>query len=283
VDVKQHVCDLYKLNNINTSVFNNTDCLIHCAATVNQIGNPGKEPTNPYRKLNFEATLKLASMAAKQGVKRFIYISSIKVNGESSSFQKPFTPQILRPPLDPYALSKYEAEEGLMKLAKKTGIEITIIRPPLIYGPGVKANFRLLINLVKKGVPLPLRLIRNKRSLIALDNLVNFIQLCADRSRSPLAANEIFLVSDGNDVSTCELFQAIAAAYDVPSRLLPFPVLPLRFATYLIGKNDVGNRLFSDLQIDGSKAFDLLGWTPIVSMSKQLEKMAELESMETVL
>jgi nucleoside-diphosphate-sugar epimerase len=170
-------------------------------------------------------------------------------------------------PQDSYAVSKYEAEQGLLAIAEETGMEVVIIRPPLVYGPGVKANFLRLIKLVKLGIPLPLGAVHNKRSFVALDNLVSFIILCMDH---PRAANEVFLISDGEDVSTTELLQKMAQAFGKRSFLLPVPVGLMTFVAGLLGKKDVADRLFGSLQVDSSKARDLLGWEPVVSMDEGL-------------
>ncbi|MCO4822895.1 MAG: NAD-dependent epimerase/dehydratase family protein, partial [Flavobacteriaceae bacterium] len=175
------------------------DCVIHTAARVHIMHDDSQEPLEAFRQVNVEGTLNLARQAAVKGVKRFIYISSIKVNGETTLPKKPFTAEDTNVPIDPYGLSKYEAEKGLLKLSQQTDMEVVIIRPPLVYGPGVKANFSAMLNLIKKGLPMPFGTIDNQRSLIALDNLVSFITHCISH---PKAANEIFLISDGVDVST---------------------------------------------------------------------------------
>ncbi|MDT8425904.1 MAG: NAD-dependent epimerase/dehydratase family protein, partial [Methyloprofundus sp.] len=179
----------------------------------------------------------------------------------------------------PYGLSKYEAERGLLDLAKETAMEVVIIRPPLIYGPGVKANFASMMKWVNRSVPLPLGLIHNQRSLVAIDNLVSFIIHCIGH---PKAANEIFLISDGEDVSTTALLQKVARAFGNKPRLISVPVCLMTFAAKLIGKGDVANRLFGSLQVDSSKARDLLGWTPVISMDQQLAKMVAVSAKSIV-
>ncbi|MBL1353048.1 MAG: NAD-dependent epimerase/dehydratase family protein, partial [Zetaproteobacteria bacterium] len=210
--------------------------------------------------------------------KRFVFISSIKVNGETTTGKPPFLPSDTYITTDPYGLSKLEAEQGLFKLAQETGMEVVVIRPPLIYGSNVKANFRKLIETVDKGVPLPLGAVHNQRSLVALDNLVDFIMLCAEH---PKAANETFLISDDDDVSTTLLLQRIAKALDKPSRLIPVPVGLMRFTARLVGKADVAERLFGSLQVNSSKAQTLLGWQPVISMDQQLKKTVEAYKHET--
>ena len=248
--------------------------VVHLAARVHVMQDNVLDPLAEFRKINTFATLNLAKQAAEAGVKRFIFISSIKVNGEMTELNKPFRSDDQFIPDDPYGLSKYEAEQGLLAIAKETGMEVVIIRPPLVYGPGVKANFSAMMKWVNKSVPLPLGAIHNQRSLVALDNLVDFIALCADREKSPKAANQVFLISDGEDVSTTTLLQKVASAFDKRSRLIPVPVGLMTFAAKLIGKGDVANRLFGSLQVDSSKARNLLGWKPVITMDEQLKKTA---------
>ena len=248
--------------------------VVHLAARVHVMQDNVLDPLAEFRKINTFATLNLAKQAAEAGVKRFIFISSIKVNGEMTELNKPFRSDDQFIPDDPYGLSKYEAEQGLLAIAKETGMEVVIIRPPLVYGPGVKANFSAMMKWVNKSVPLPLGAIHNQRSLVALDNLVDFIALCADREKSPKAANQVFLISDGEDVSTTTLLQKVASAFDKKPRLIPVPVELMIFAAKLIGKGDVANRLFGSLQVDSSKARNLLGWKPVITMDEQLKKTA---------
>ena len=257
----------------NISILHDIDVVIHIAARAHIMDETETNPLTEFRKVNTTATLNLALQAADAGVKRFIFISSIKVNGEKTERDIPFTPESTNPPTDPYGLSKFEAEHGLMSLAQNTGMEVVIIRPPLVYGPGVKANFLAMIKWVDKGVPLPLGAIHNKRSLVALDNLVSFICHCIDH---PKAANEIFLISDGEDVSTTQLLQKVARALHKKSLLLPIPTSLMRFTARLIGKQDIASRLFDSLQVDSSKARDLLGWQPVISLDEQLKILANI-------
>ncbi len=255
-----------------TKALDQVDVVIHTAARVHVMQDDVSDPLLEFRKVNRDGTLALAKMAAKSGVKRFIFISSIKVNGESTGLSTSFTEKDDFIPTDPYGLSKYEAEQGLLALAKETGMEVVIIRPPLVYGPGVKANFASMINWMKKGIPLPFGAIHNKRSLVALDNLVDFIVLCADREKSPKAANQVFLISDGEDVSTTQLLHKVAKALGKKAWLIPVPVSWMSFCARLIGKKDVANRLFGSLLVDSSKARNLLGWKPVITMDEQLKK-----------
>ena len=251
------------------------DCgvVVHAAARAHIMRDEVADPLAEYRRVNRDATLALARLAAQAGVKRFVFVSSVKVNGEMTRPGDAFVSEITQTPIDPYGLSKYEAEQGLLAMAKETDMEVVIIRPPLVYGPNVKGNFASMVNWVKKGVPLPLGAVRNARSLVALDNLVDFMALCADPARSPKAANEVFLISDGVDVSTSDLLRKVAKACGVKSRLLPVPVGLMRFAARLLGKGAVADRLFGNLQVDSSKARDLLGWKPVVTMDEALARM----------
>jgi nucleoside-diphosphate-sugar epimerase len=216
-----------------------------------------------------DATLHLARQAAQAGVKRFIFVSSIKVNGELTRQGRPFTECDPPDPQDPYGISKIEAEQGLRQVAADTGMEVVIIRPPLVYGPGVKANFAALMRAVKKGMPLPLGAIHNQRSLVALDNLVDFIVTCITH---PKAGNQTFLISDGQDLSTAELVRGLAEAAGTSARLLPVPVWGLEWAGRLVGKGEAVQRLCGNLQIDSSKARTLLGWKPKVSVTEGLRR-----------
>ncbi len=246
--------------------------VIHLAARVHLMNDNAPNPLAEFRQTNTEGTLNLARQAAELGVKRFIFLSSIKVNGEGAEAGLKFTPEDDYIPDDPYALSKWEAENGLRKLAAETGMDVVIIRPPLVYGPGVKGNFASLMRWVERGVPLPLGAVHNLRSLVALDNLVDFILLCI---MHPAAANEVFLVSDGDDISTSDLLKKIANAYGRRAWLIPIPVGLMTFIARILGKKAVADRLFGSLMVDITKARDLLGWQPVVSMDEQLKKMVE--------
>lgn len=259
--------DLIKHNDWNLAL-SGVSCVIHCAARVHiMIDQPHKSLTE-FRKINLYATIALAKQAIANKVKRFIYLSSIKVNGENSLTGKPFTADDPVNPADPYAISKMEAEQALMSLAKETTMEIVIIRPPLIYGPGVKANFKTMINLIKRLIPLPLNNIKNKRSLVAVDNLVDFIKLCIIH---PKAANQIFLVADGEDLSTTELLIKIANALNKPIFWLPIPLWIIRLFAKILTKNKLNNKLFDNLQIDLNKNKRLLGWEPLINMDFALK------------
>ncbi|MDG1687452.1 MAG: SDR family oxidoreductase [Gammaproteobacteria bacterium] len=248
------------------------EVVIHTAARVHIMEDKEANPLAEFRKVNTEGTLNLARQAAEHGIRRFIFISSIKVNGEMTTIGEPFKPTDNTIPTDPYGLSKYEAEQGLLSIADETGMEVVIIRPPLIYGPGVKANFASMMKWVSKGIPSPLGAIENQRSLIALENLTDFIIHSIDH---PKAANEVFLISDDEDVSTTELLRKVAKAFGKQTTLLPIPVNLMTFFARLFGKKTIADRLFSSLQIDSSKVRDLLDWKPVITMDEQLRKTAE--------
>jgi nucleoside-diphosphate-sugar epimerase len=254
----------------------NCDVVIHLAARVHQKLDNSTDTLLEFRKVNTAGTLNLAGQANNAGVKRFIFISSIKVNGEESDF--PYSEMSVPKPIDTYAISKWDAEQGLNKMAKDGGMEIVIIRPPLIYGPGVKANFASMINWTRTGLPLPFGAINNKRSMVAVENLVDFILLCADKSKSPKAANQTFLISDGVDVSTTELLNNVRSAYGINIPLIPVPESCLKFSLNLLGRSDLSSRLLGSLTVNISKARNLLGWEPKIDMLTQLRKMAEIKS-----
>jgi len=249
------------------------DTVIHLAARVHVMGDSSADPLSEFRSVNTFGTLNLAKQAADAGVKRFIFISSIKVNGESTELNFPFKPDDTFTPTDLYGLSKYEAELGLRKIAEQTDMEVVIIRPPLIYGSGVKANFASMMKWVNKGIPLPLGGIKeNKRSLVSVDNLVDLIVTCIEH---PNAANQTFLVSDDDDVSTTGLLQNMAIALGVKSRLLPVPSSWFILAAKLIGKPAISGRLCGSLQVDISKNKALLDWKPPFSSAECMKKTAD--------
>jgi nucleoside-diphosphate-sugar epimerase len=244
--------------------------LVHLAARVHVMNDAACDPLQEYRRTNVQGTLKLALHAAAAGVRRFVFISSVKVNGESTAVGHCFRPDDVPAPQDPYGISKMEAEQGLRQITAETGMEVVIIRPPLVYGPGVKANFAALMRAVQRGGPLPLGAVHNQRSLVALGNLVDFIITCTTH---PAAANQTFLVSDRRDLSTTELLRGMAQAACVHARLLPVPVPMLRLAGRMFGKADAIDRLCGNLQVDSSKARDLLGWVPPLSVEEGLRRV----------
>ncbi len=249
----------------------NIEVVIHLAARVHVMNEIAVDALAEFRKVNVDGTLNLATQAAKAGVKRFIFVSSVKVNGEHTLANYPFTENDDANPQDPYGISKHEAEQGLLLIAQQTGMEVVIMRPPLVYGAGVKANFASMMRVVKRGIPLPLGAIHNKRSFVYVGNLVSLIVRCIDH---PAAANQVFLVSDGSDLSTTELLQKCAVALGVKARLLPVPQKLLTFSLGLLGKKAVAQRLCGNLQVDICKAKILLDWVPPVSVEDGLKATA---------
>ena len=247
------------------------DVVIHAAARVHQSREWGEDVLRRFREVNVQGTLNLARQAAASGVRRLVFISSIKVNGECSG-TRPFSPADRPCPTDYYAISKTEAEQALMTVAAQTGMEVVIIRPVLVYGPGVRANFHSMMRWLARRVPLPLGAINNKRSLVSLDNLVDFIRICMVH---PAAANEVFLVSDGEDLSTPQILQRLGQAMGRPARLVPLPGVMLRVAARLLGKKHLAQRLCDSLQVDISKNDQLLGWQPPVAVDAALQKTAD--------
>jgi nucleoside-diphosphate-sugar epimerase len=249
-----------------------TEVIIHLAARVHVMNDVATNALEAYRKVNVENTLALAKAAAAARVKRFIYLSSVKVNGEETSLGKPFTADDAPAPQDPYGVSKLEAEQALLELSKKTDMEVVIIRPPLVYGPGVVANFAAMIKVVSRRIPLPLGAISNKRSMVSIGNLVDLILLCAQH---PAAPGQVFLASDDHDVSLPELLRKLGNALGVPARLIAVPVSAIWFFASLLGKRNVAQRLCSSLQLDISKTKYLLAWKPPVSIDQGLLETAQ--------
>lgn len=235
------------------------DVVIHVAGRAHIMRDESSDPLVEYRKVNVEGSENLARQAAVAGVKRFVFISSVKVSGESTTAKPAYTDLMQPAPEDAYGQSKYEAEEVLKQVTAETGMEVVIIRPPLVYGAGVKANFLSLLKLSSLAVPLPFGAVHNKRSMIYVENLVDFIIRCIDH---PCAANQTFLVSDGEDLSLKSLITYIRKAMGRSAWLLPIPVGLFKLVGTLIGKSGVVDRLVGDLQVDSSKASELLEWTP---------------------
>lgn len=252
--------------------------VVHLAARVHVMQDNAADPLAAFRAVNVGCTLSLARQSAATGVKRFVFISSVKVNGESTLPGQPFTPDDAPAPLDAYAVSKMEAEQGLRTIASNTGMEVVIIRPPLVYGLGVKANFDAMLRGLASGIPLPLGAISNRRSLVGLDNLADLIVTCLTH---PAAANQTFLVSDGEDVSTTELLRRVGKALGRPARLIPVPANWLKLVAAIVGKQDVAQRLCASLQVDIEKTRRLLGWRPPLTLDQGLKKAAERYVRET--
>jgi nucleoside-diphosphate-sugar epimerase len=242
------------------------DCVVHLAARTHVLNERSADPLAIYRQINVEATRRLAQQAAAAGVRRFVFLSSIKVNGESTG-KHPFSANDAPQPLDAYGISKREAEDVLRQTGAETGMEIVILRPPLVYGPGVKGNFLRLLQAVAQGMPLPLGSIKNQRSLIYVGNLVDAIITCMD---SPTAAVKTFLVSDGEDVSTPALIRKLGAALETKPRLLPCPPALLLFGAALLGKRAAAIRLTGSLSVDSSALRQELGWKPRFSLDQGL-------------
>lgn len=245
------------------------EMVVHCAARVHVMDEAAADPLAEFRRVNVEGTLALARQAAEAGVRRFVFVSSIKVNGEQTVPGAPFTAQDEPAPEDPYGLSKAEAEAGLFALGRETGMDIVAVRPALVHGPGVGGNFARMLQWVARGVPLPLGAVDNRRSLVGLDNLVDLLVRCIDH---PAAAGQVFLAGDGEDVSTTELLRRVARAMDRPARLLPVPPMALRAGARLLGKGEMARRLLDSLQVDITHTRETLGWEPPVSLDEGLRR-----------
>ena len=253
------------------------DVVVHAAARVHVMKETAADSLAEFRRVNVEGTLNLARQAAAAGVRRFIFISSVKVNGEASKPGQPLCADDAPAPQCAYGLSKHEAEQGLRQLAAATGMEVVVIRPVLVYGPGVKANFRSMMRCVQWGVPLPFGAVDNRRSLVSLANLVDLIITCIDH---PGAANQTFLASDGEDVSLAHLLRALGRALGRPALLLPVPSGLLHWAARLLGRGDLAQRLLGSLQVDIEKNRQLLGWHPPYTLEQGLN-MAARPFLET--
>ena len=245
------------------------DAVVHLAGRAHVLDESEADPLEVFRRVNVEGTLNLARQAAEAGVRRFVFVSSVGVNGNVTS-ARAFTERDVPAPQEPYAVSKHEAEQGLRALAADTGMELVIVRPPLVYGPGAPGNFGRLLRWVQRGVPLPLGAVtRNRRSLVALDNLVDLLVTCLDH---PAAAGEQFLVADGEDVSTAGLLRRVGDALGRPARLLPVPVGMLRAGAVALGRREMARRLLDSLQVDISHTRETLGWEPPVSVDEGLRQ-----------
>lgn len=253
---------------INSVTLKRVGVLIHCAAYAHVMNDSSADPLTDFREVNTIATFNLAQQAVDAGVKRFIFVSTIKVNGETTSYSSPFQSSSNHSPKDPYGISKSEAELGLQKIARDTEMEVVIIRPPLIYGPGVKANFLNLLKLSATSLPLPFGLINNKRSMVYVENLVDLIVTCVDH---PNAANKIFLASDGDDLSLARLLTLMRKSMGKPAWLLPVPMFMFKLAGMLTGKSDIVDRLIGDLQVDSSDAKTNLNWMPPYSVEQGIQ------------
>jgi nucleoside-diphosphate-sugar epimerase len=247
------------------------DVIIHTAARVHVVHEVSSDPLAAYRHVNVDGTVAVARQAARAGVRRFIFLSSIKVNGEETAPGMPFRAGDAATPVDAYGISKLEAELRLREIAVTTTMEIVIIRPALVYGPGVKANFLAMMRWLHKGLPVPLEGIHNQRSFIALDNLVSLILLCIAH---PAAANQVLLAADGEDLSTSELLKRLGVALGKPARLFSVPAAALRGVLTLVGMRRVSQRLCRSLQVDISGTRELLGWSPLMTVDEGLRATA---------
>ena len=247
--------------------------MVHTAARVHVMRDRSSNPLDAFRSVNAEGTLRLARQASALGVQRFVLISSAKVNGENTRHAQPFSAGTEPTPEDAYGISKAEAEAALKAISAETGMEFVIIRPPLVYGPGVKGNFAALMRAVARGLPLPFGAVTdNRRSLVALDNLVDLVVICIDH---PAAANQTFMVSDGEDLSTADLLRRLGVAMGKPARLLNAPPALLGAAAAMIGKRAVAQRLLDNLQVDISHTRSTLGWKPPVSVDEGLRRAVQ--------
>lgn len=245
------------------------DCVVHCAALTNVVGK--LDTLAAYRAINVDGTRQLAEQAVQAGVKRLVYLSSIKVNGEESPSGLSFNISDALKPESEYGISKWEAEQALRQIAVQTGIEIVIIRPPLVYGPEVKGSFRSILKLLSYGIPLPLGAVENKRSFVNVENLIDLIVRCIQH---PAAANRTFLVSDGEDLSTTNLLIRLSNALNKPANLFPCSTALLQIISRLLGQTASTQRLLGNLQVDISETRELLNWNPPVSVDEGFRKTA---------
>ena len=248
------------------------DAVIHLAARVHVMNETSIDPLEEFRRANVYGTEHLARTAAAHGVKRLIFVSSIKVNGEETIGGNSYTELDVNSPQDPYGVSKVEAEQALHRVAKETGLEVVIVRPPLVYGPGVKGNFERMLKVLSKGIPLPLASVKNLRSMIYVENLVDALRVCAIH---PAAVGKTYLLSDGDDISTPDLLRQLALAMGKPARLFPFPVALLKLAGKLLGKSEEIVRLLGSLQMDSGKIRRELNWQPPYTLQQGLQATAE--------
>jgi nucleoside-diphosphate-sugar epimerase len=254
------------------------DTVVHLAARVHVMRDAAADPLAEFRRTNVDGSLHLARQAAAAGVRRLVFVSSIKVNGELTTPGRPFRADDPPQPQDPYGTSKLEAEQALRQVADSTGLELVIVRPSLVYGPGVRANFRSMMGWLKQGIPLPFGAIDNRRSLVALDNLCDLIAVCMHH---PLAPGHTFLAADGEDVSTSQLLRRLGAALGRPARLVSLSPAILNAALRALGRGDISRRLFSSLQVDISAATDRLGWCPPIALDEGLRRTAAAFLAET--
>ena len=264
-------CDLESADNLD-HLTTGCDAIVHLAGRAHVMSDNPATSESLYVSANVDVTRKLAQSAARTGVKRMILLSSVKVNGESTTINTPFTAQDIPNPQDPYGRSKTQAEQALWDVTSSSGLEGVVIRPPLVYGPGVRANFASLIGIVNRGIPLPLDSIQNKRSFISIDNLINCITTALQSSN---AAGQTFLVSDGNDLSTPELIRSIASALHKSPMLIPFPPALLKLAATTAGKRSAYDRLCGSLTVDIASTKQNLSWTPPFTVQDSLQRTVD--------
>ena len=264
-------CDLESADNLD-HLTTGCDAIVHLAGRAHVMSDNPATSESLYVSANVDVTRKLAQSAARTGVKRMILLSSVKVNGESTTINTPFTAQDIPNPQDPYGRSKTQAEQALWDVTSSSGLEGVVIRPPLVYGPGVRANFASLIGIVNRGIPLPLGFIQNKRSFISIDNLINCITTALQSSN---AAGQTFLVSDGNDLSTPELIRSIASALHKSPMLIPFPPALLKLAATTAGKRSAYDRLCGSLTVDIASTKQNLSWTPPFTVQDSLQRTVD--------
>lgn len=275
--IKQDDIEYIAINNIGANTnwsdaLLGVDCVLHLAARAHVMNETGSIALDKYRAINVEGTRRLAKQALACKVKRFIYLSSIKVNGETTSGSNYFTSKDIPKPEDPYGISKWEAEQVLWDIAERTNLEVVVVRPTLIYGQNMKGNLLRLFNLVASGLPLPLGSLHNKRSLISLDNLADLLIKCVHHQN---AKGQTLLASDNDDISITELLHSISIALGKPSRLIPIPANLLKLCINILGKKEIANRILENLQVDISETKKLLDWQPPISISKGLDKTAK--------
>ena len=271
---KEELRDVYNVGEINrdtnwSAALKNVNCVIHCAGIAHNINENKSDFLDQYRKINVEGTRNLAEQSAKAGVKRIIFLSSIKVNGEETKFSSRFRHDDVPKPRGSYAISKWEAEKALKEVSKKYGLELVIIRPPLIYGPNVKGNFLRLMNIANRRIPFPISKINNLRSFVSLDNLVDLICCCINH---PSAPGKVFLVSDDNDISTPELIKKLGHAMGKPQHLISIPLFILKFICKVIGKSSELNRLLGNCQVDCKNTYEVLNWRPYMNIDEGILK-----------
>lgn len=270
-------CKVIKVSSIDsvtdwTEALNGVNTVIHLAARVHVMHDNASDPLEEFRRVNVAGTEHLARAAVASGVKRLVYVSSIKVNGEATFGDTKFTEADTPLPCDPYGVSKWEAEQVLQRVAQETGLEVVIVRPPLVYGAEVKGNFSQMLKVILKGIPLPLAAVGNLRSLIYIENLADALILCATH---PAAVGQTYLLSDGDDVSTPELLRQLGTAMGHPARLFPCYLVLLKLAGHLFGRKEQIERLLGSLRVDSGKIRRELNWHPPYTLQEGLRKTGE--------